>query len=119
MSKNMVREDDGTIQYTAGATLASGRMKLFGVDQVCILKKAAVSGDVVSAFRKGIFSYARLTGASTAWAAGDKLYYDDTNNRLTKTVIGGAYAGRAHKATVDGDAEGEIILNVGFHVTSV
>ena len=62
----------------------------------------------------GVFDMTRETGAGTAWAVGNLIYWDNTNKRTTKTASGNKLIGVAVKATADGDATGRVRLNGAF-----
>jgi len=63
---------------------------------------------------EGVFDLTRETGASTAWSAGDLIYWDDINKRTTKTATGNKLIGVAVRAAADGDATGRVRLNGAF-----
>lgn len=60
-----------------------------------------VAGDTVAGHAAGVFDHAAEGAASgQAWAAGDDLYWDATNKRLTKTVGSNVKVGKAVAAKV-------------------
>lgn len=117
MATNVVRGDPDRVLFKNGGTAyTSGRLAKMGGTSglVCLLLGDVAANGTVVALIRGEVEYARETGTSTAWAQGDKLYYDATNNRLTKTLTSNTYAGIAAAATVDGDVKGKILLNVAL-----
>ena len=84
MAQNFVQSGD-VLQYTAGATIASGAPVLVG-DLLGVALGSAVNGDVISLAVEGVFNIAKRTHASTAaMAQGTKVYWDATNSRLDNT----------------------------------
>lgn len=71
-----------------------------------------IANGVVGAFKvAGVFSINKLS--TDVVAAGDKLYWDDTNKRLTTTSAGNSYVGVAVAAAGSGVAVVSTKLN-GF-----
>ena len=71
----------------------------------------ATATGIGAAWIRGVVEYTRLTGASTAWTQGIKIYLDVSNNRLTKVATSNSYAGLAYEACADGATTGRILLN--------
>lgn len=69
------------------------------------------AGNTFVGARVGIFSLPRATGASTAWVAGDKVYWDNTNKVVTKTSSGNTLIGVAAAAAGDSAATGQVLLD--------
>lgn len=92
---------------TGGVTSGNGYLigSLFGVAVTTAAEAADVGLRVM-----GIFDLPRETGGSTAWAVGDKVYWDNTNKRTTKTATSNTKIGIAVKAAADGDATGRLRL---------
>lgn len=62
-----------------------------------------------SAAITGVFEYTRLTGGSSAWTEGLKIYWDESAKKFTKvssTDPGDFLAGVAARAAGDSDATG-------------
>ena len=110
--KNYVQRGD-VLTVTAPANVASGAGvvigSLFGVAQ-----RAALSGEQVEIVTKGVFTMPRATGGGTAWAVGDRLYWDATNGVLTKTASSHKLVGVAVAVAADGDATGRAYLTGAF-----
>jgi hypothetical protein len=49
-------------------------------------------------------------GSGQAWAVGDKVYWDDTNKRFTKTSTSNTLAGYAVAAALTADVVGRLRL---------
>lgn len=73
--------------------------------------EAVASGDPVTFYVNGQFELACASG--TTFSAGDKVYWDDTNNTAKTTATGGyVYVGRAVKAKVSGQLVVLVELNL-------
>jgi predicted RecA/RadA family phage recombinase len=110
--KNYVQKGE-TLTLTAPYTVSSGGGALVG----SIFGVAAndyASGEQGEFQVTGVFDLVRETGASTGWAAGTLLYWDNTNKRVTKTATGNKLIGVAVTAAADGDATGRVRLNGAF-----
>jgi predicted RecA/RadA family phage recombinase len=105
--KNYIQPGNNlTLVATAAVVAGQGLLvgSLFGVVQGA----AAIGAEFVLC-RQGVYELPKTAG--TAWAVGDKLYWDDTAKEVTKTVgsnklIGVAVAVAASAATV-----GEVLLD--------
>ena len=114
MSKTLVTERDETILWTngTGSAVVSGQMVLVGTGLVGIAKVDIANTAKGAVFVRGVHSYTRLTGGSTAWTINIPIFFDIANNRLTKAVTADAvFAGISTEITVDGDTTGKILLN--------
>jgi predicted RecA/RadA family phage recombinase len=89
---------------SAGAGVQVGSA-LFGVAQNTY--SSGATGVIV---REGVFTtLAKATGA--AWAAGDRLFWDNTNKNLTKTSTGNLQVGICIAAAATGDTtSGEVLV---------
>lgn len=76
----------------------------------------SIVGISVNKYAEGETSVIWLTGshivpkAAEVWAAGDKLYWDDTAKKFTKTATSNTLAGYAGAPAINGAATGIIIL---------
>lgn len=91
MAKEAIFIQPGTvINYTAGANIAVGEIvplvNCVGVAQTDIAKD-----EVGAVAITGVYEAAAVNNA--AFAVGDKLYWDDTAGKLTKTDTSNTYAG--------------------------
>ena len=99
-----------TITLAAPYDVTSGDGLLVGAI-FGIATGSAVNGETVEATLVGIFDLTKA--ASQAWAAGDKVYWDDTNKVATKTASGNTAIGVAVEAVggAAGDTIGRVRLN--------
>jgi predicted RecA/RadA family phage recombinase len=75
---------------------------------IAIACSTVAAGLTVEAAVEGVFDHASDTG--TAWAEGDKLYWDNTNKVFTKTASGNTIAGVAVAAKLSATTTGRIKL---------
>jgi predicted RecA/RadA family phage recombinase len=75
---------------------------------------AAANGESVEAALVGVFDLKKV--GSQAWAAGDKVYWDNTNKEATKTTTDNTLIGAAVEAVGSGasDTIGRVRLNGSF-----
>lgn len=108
MAANFVQPGD-TLTCTAPYDVASGAGFLVGV-LFAVALNAALSGKPVEGRRVGVWNLAKATGE--AWTAyTTKLYWDNTNKRLTSTSSGNTYVGIAAAGAASGDTVGRILLH--------
>lgn len=101
--------DGETIDHTVASTAAvAWEFRLTGAVVACLLDAGAV-GAIVPAAIRGRYKCPSETGV--AWAAGDKLYWDNTNKLFTKTSAGNTAAGHAAAVKGSAAATGEIVLH--------
>jgi predicted RecA/RadA family phage recombinase len=109
-------EQDGKVlTVNAPYALASGAGCLVGSLFGVATAAALINTEVEIRF-EGVFTLARTTGASTAWAVGDRIYWDDTNKLCTKTASTNKLIGVAVAAAVDGAATGTLRLSAAFTI---
>jgi predicted RecA/RadA family phage recombinase len=75
---------------------------------------AAANGEAIEAALVGVFDLKKV--ASQAWAAGDKIYWDNTAKETTKTTTSNTLVGVAIEAVGSGAGEtiGRVRLNASF-----
>jgi predicted RecA/RadA family phage recombinase len=81
---------------------------------VVIATVTAAQGTKFSAIVTGCVTVPRATGGSSAWTEGAPIYWDDSADNFTKSVIsdtGDMLVGVAAAATADGDATGIVRLD--------
>lgn len=105
--KNFVQSGD-TLTLAAPYDVASGAGLLVGAI-FAVAQTSAVSGAEVEAKRKGVFTLPALS-TDTA-SVGAKLYWDNTNKRLTTTSSGNTLVGAATAAKASGDTTARILLD--------
>ena len=110
--KNYVQPGN-TITLTAPYAVASGEGLLVG-SIFGVAAGSAALGETVEASLGGVFDLKKV--ASQAWAAGDKVYWDNTNKEATKTATSNTLIGVATEAVAGGagDVIGRIRLNGSF-----
>ena len=110
--KNYVQPGN-TITLTAPYDVASGDGLLVG-SVFGVAAGDAASGATVETALIGVFDLKKV--ASQAWAAGDKVYWDNTNKEATKTATGNTAVGVATEAVAGGagDVIGRVRLNGSF-----
>ena len=99
-----------TITLPAPYAVASGDGFLVGAIFGVATAIAAI-GDAVEATLVGVFDLKKV--ASQAWAAGDKVYWDNTAKETTKTATANTLIGAAIEAVGGGAGEtiGRVRLN--------
>ena len=100
-----------TVEHVAAAAIAVNEVVPVG-DCVGIAQAAAAQDASVTLSLTGRFTVAKVTG--TAWSQGDKLDWDDSENKFTKglsTALGDiADCAIAAVDAASGDATADIIL---------
>jgi len=110
--KNFVQPGN-TITLTAPYAVASGEGLLVGAI-FGVAAADAASGEPVETALVGIYDLKKT--ASQAWAAGDKVYWDNTAKEATKTTTSNTLIGVAVAAVAGGagDTIGRVRLNGSF-----
>lgn len=110
--KTFVQSGDVIAATAPHAVLAGGGAKIgsiFGIAQ-----SDAASGAAVQLATRGVFTVAKE--APLVIAAGDKLWWDDTNKRLTKTASTNLLVGVAAEAAVSAATTVTAFLTAAFTV---
>jgi predicted RecA/RadA family phage recombinase len=110
--KNYVQPGN-TITLTAPYAVASGDGLLVG-SIFGVAAGTAALGEAVEAALVGVYDLKKV--ASQAWAAGDKIYWDNTAKNTTKTTTSNTLIGVATEAVAGGatDLIGRVRLNGAF-----
>ena len=110
--KNFVQPGN-TITLTAPYAVASGDGLLVG-SIFGVASGTAALGETVEAALTGVYDLKKV--ASQAWAAGDKVYWDNTAKEATKTTTSNTLIGVAVVAVAGGagDTIGRVRLNGSF-----
>lgn len=107
--KNYVH-DGAALDLTAPYAVSSGGGFKIG-DIVAIAASDAASAASVVGYVRGVYDVtAEGAGSGQAWAVGDKIYWDDTNKRFTKTSTSNTLAGYAVLAKLTADVVGRLSL---------
>lgn len=104
--KNFI-QPGGTLTLTAPYALTSGQGFLVGAI-FAVAKADAASGASVEGLRAGAYDLAKATGE--AWTQGVKVYWDNTNKRLTTTSSSNTLVGAATQAQASGDTVGRALI---------
>ena len=106
--KNYV-QDGVALDLAVPYDVASGAaFKIGAIIAVAACAGVQANGDVVAGYVQGVYDLASDTG--TAWAVGDRVYWDDTNKWFTKTTTSNTKAGYVVQAKAAGDVTGRIRL---------
>ena len=97
-----------TITLTAPYAVTSGDGLLVG-SIFGVAAATAALGEAVEAALVGVYDLKKV--ASQAWAAGDKIYWDNTAKELTTTASGNTKVGAAVKAAGSGETTVVVRLN--------
>jgi len=110
--KNFVQPGN-TITLTAPYAVASGDGLLVG-SIFGVASGAADLGESVETALVGVFDLTKI--GSQAWAAGAKVYWDNTNKRCTTVATDNTLVGVAVEAVASGagDTIGRVRLNATF-----
>ena len=102
-----------TITLTAPYAVASGDGLLVG-SIFGVAAGTAALGEAVETVVEGVYDLKKV--ASQAWAAGDKIYWDNTAKNTTKTLTSNTLIGVATEAVAGGagDVVGRVRLNGAF-----
>jgi predicted RecA/RadA family phage recombinase len=107
--KNRIQRGEALDLAAPYDVLSGGGFKVG--DIIAIASMDAVSGVVVSGSVEGVFDVTKEgAGSGQAWAVGDKVYWDDTNKRFTKTSTSNTLAGYAVAAALTADVVGRLRL---------
>jgi len=110
--KNYVQPGN-TITLTAPYAVTSGDGLLVGAI-FGVAAGTAILGDPVETAVEGVYALKKV--ASQAWAAGDRIYWDNTAKQTTKTLTSNTLIGVATEAVAGGatDLIGRVRLNGAF-----
>lgn len=106
--------DGKVIDLTVDEDVASGEGVVIG-SIFGVATRAALSGETVPCIRSGEVELTKVAGAI---AQGDKIYFNDTSDTVTKTSATGLFLiGAASLAAQAGDATVRVLLD-GVAVTA-
>lgn len=99
MSRNKAYQEGGILQVTAPAAVLSGAGvqvgQIFGIAETDAALSATVNIDT-----EGVFDIAKATGGSNAFAAGDRVFWDNTLFNVTPVAAGNLEIGYAVQAAL-------------------
>jgi len=110
--KNLVRQKADNLTLPAPYAVTSGQGAQIGAAIFGVASTDAASGAPCVFVRRGEFTLTKV--GSQAWVIGDRLYWDNTNKRLTTVSSGNLQVGVATAAVGSGAGEtsGQIALGV-------
>jgi predicted RecA/RadA family phage recombinase len=100
---NLIR----TIKYTHTSATTTDTCYLLN-GRVLLAMNSALANAANIYMIGGLMEYASETGV--AWTAGDKLYWDDTNKRFTKTSTSNTLCALAAEDKASAAATGQVLL---------
>lgn len=110
MATNYIQEGKSLNYTPSGADVASGGFVVIGTIGA-VAKTDIADGKTGAVHVTGVFSVIKATGAVTQ---GQKLYWSTANSNLTTTATANTLVGIAAAAAASGDANVQILLNVGI-----
>lgn len=99
-------QQGNNIDITAAAAIASGEVVVVG-SLAGVAVTSCESGEKVAICVNGVFNVPK---GSSAFVAGAKVYYDETNDQTTSTATGNTFLGYATDAVVAGDTSVNVLL---------
>jgi len=96
-----------TVDFTAGANLASGQAIAL-VDTIVVSNGAYASGSPAVGTAEGVFTLSKVS--ADVIAIGEKVYLTGGGN-ITKTASGNTYAGKAWSAAGNGVTSIDVKIN--------
>ena len=105
--KNFKQKGDIVTLFSASA-IASGAGLLVG-SVFGITQNAGAAGDSVEVLREGVFTHAK--NSAEAWTVGAKIYWDNTNKRITTTVGSNTLVGVLTAAKGGTDTTARVLLD--------
>lgn len=96
--------DGAAVDYTPGADVVAGQVVVLA-DLIGVAVRPISANTLGSLLVEGVYDFAKAAGAGVTFAAGAKVYWDDTNNVAVATDGGGAnkQIGKAVAAAANGD----------------
>lgn len=95
-----------TAAVVVGDVIPLGTAATVGAGKIVVAQSAGAIGETVACAASGVFQMPAETGV--AWVAGDVLYWDDTNNYLSKTATASYFAGFATEVKASATAVGKV-----------
>jgi len=107
MPRNFVAPGEH-FDFTATAAVASGDVVLM-TDTIGIATRALAIGETGPVVTENVFTVSKLS--TDAITKGQKVYWDNTNKRMTLTSAGNTLAGRAYAAAGAGTTSVPVKIN--------
>ena len=109
MKNEISSGDQVDLVAPSGGVTSGGLIKIGAFIGVPVT--TALEGDTFTLKRKGEFDVtAEGAGSGQAWTAGDIVYWDDTNKRVTKTSSANTKCGIATAAKITTGVIGRLVL---------
>lgn len=102
-------QDGRSIDYTPASDVAAGDVIVLGGNLIGIATRPIPASTTGALATQGIFRITKLSTDNVA--AGDILYWDSTNRRVTKTSTGNTRIGLAVAASPSGQATADVWIN--------
>lgn len=112
MSTNQVA-DGHIIDVTAAANTNSGQFLLVG-SMYGVAQNKALTGETVSLRIGGVWTLPKTNAASNAFTVGAKVYWDNTNAKVTPSATSNTMIGVAVLAAANTDATARVRINGSF-----
>jgi len=101
------RRAGDSINYTPGVAVDAGDVVVQG--ELVGVANQDIAANVLGALSiKGVYEMDSITGS---YSAGDKVYWDDTNNRTTTTATGNTVCGLTEVDKASGTLTSNVVLN--------
>lgn len=88
------RNNGETSDHTPSGNVTAGDVVVVG-DRVCVAQHAIVAAEKGALARRGVFSFPKAPGSSSAIADGSKVYWDAAEEVVTTTAGSNKVAGYA------------------------
>lgn len=108
--KNCLFENADVLEVTAPYAVTSGGGCLVGTSIFGFAVTDIDNGAVGTIRRKGVFTHAKTAGASTNWALGGPVYWDNAAKALTGVSSGNTKIGVGYTIAATGDVVGTVLL---------
>lgn len=110
--RNYVQKGE-TLPFTAPTGgVEGGKGYLIGAI-FCVAVASIAAGDQFQGMVEGVFCLPSATGSGSNFDEGAKLYWDDTNDVVTKTATGNTFIGHAVEAKLVAGVEAVVRLAPG------
>ena len=105
----LLQQDGSTMTVTLAGTVSAGDVREMD-ESIGVYAADGVSGDSAAVLMTGVFTLDKETGV--VFTAGDRLYWDATNDRLDKTSTN-TPAGICWEDAATGDTSAKVSINFG------
>lgn len=102
------KKDGTVIDYTPSVAVAAGEVVVFGT-LIAIAPVAIAANEPGSLQIRGEFEVAKVE--AQAWAIGDAIYFDESENNFTTTSTSNVLAGKVVAVAANPSTVGRIVLN--------